>query len=437
MKKSFFVAAVFSAIIAAAVGAYAQQNGVTTRYWDACKPSCGWSANAGNNPNGTCKSCNAQGSVLSDNNAKNACESGGTAYTCMKQAPWKVNDNLSYGFAATNTNGACGKCFELSFTSTSISGKKMVVMASNIGGDVGQTHFDIMIPGGGVGIYNAVTNQLKENGVSNPNLGAQYGGFRTTCGNNKDCVRKMCNDAFGTAALADLKAGCDWYVDWFDIADNPSISYKEVTCPQELIEKYKGNFSATPPINPTTFTITFNANSGTVSPTSGTTGTNGKLTSLPTPARSGYTFNGWFTAATGGTSVTTNTVFTSNTTIYAQWTAAAATYTVTFNVNGGNSVNPASGTTGTDGKLTSLPTPTRSNYTFTGWFTAATGGTSVTTSTVFTANAIIYAQWTATAATCTITFNANGGTVTPCPPMSSGIMPSTVSQSGLSGFAET
>ena len=72
------------------------------------------------------------------------------------------------------------------------------------------------------------------------------------------------------------------------------------------------------------------------------------------------------------------------------------TYTVSFDANGG-SVTPASAVTGADGKLTRLPTPTRSgSYTFKGWYTAASGGTKVTASTVFTENTTIYAQWTYT-----------------------------------------
>jgi uncharacterized protein (TIGR02145 family)/uncharacterized repeat protein (TIGR02543 family) len=70
----------------------------------------------------------------------------------------------------------------------------------------------------------------------------------------------------------------------------------------------------------TTYTVTFDANGGTVSTTSGTTGTGWRLVSLPTPTRNGYTFNGWYTATTGGTAVNTNTVFSGNATIYAQWT---------------------------------------------------------------------------------------------------------------------
>jgi len=137
-----------------------------------------------------------------------------------------------------------------------------------------------------------------------------------------------------------------------------------------------------------TYTITFNANGGTVSPTSAQTGTNGRLTSLPTPTRTGYTFNGW--ATTDGTVVTTSTVFTANTTIYAKWTLI--TYTITFNANGG-SVTPTSGTTGEGGKLASLPIPTRTNFTFNGWFTSSSSGIEVTANTVFAENSTIYAQW--------------------------------------------
>jgi len=68
-----------------------------------------------------------------------------------------------------------------------------------------------------------------------------------------------------------------------------------------------------------TYTITFNANGGTVSPTFAKTGTNGKLASLPVPTRESYTFKGWYTAASNGEAVSTNRVYSANTTIYAQW----------------------------------------------------------------------------------------------------------------------
>ena len=70
-------------------------------------------------------------------------------------------------------------------------------------------------------------------------------------------------------------------------------------------------------------------------------------------------------------------------------------YAITLDANGGSVSSPPA-VTGTDGKLTSLPTPTRSSYSFAGWYTLANGGIAVTTSTVFTGNDTIYAHWTYT-----------------------------------------
>ena len=68
------------------------------------------------------------------------------------------------------------------------------------------------------------------------------------------------------------------------------------------------------------YTITFNGNGGTPSVTSMTT-IDQKLSELPTATHSGrYSFDGWYTAASGGTKITTATVFYENTTVYAHWT---------------------------------------------------------------------------------------------------------------------
>ena len=67
-------------------------------------------------------------------------------------------------------------------------------------------------------------------------------------------------------------------------------------------------------------TITFDANGGVVTSTTANTNGAGTLGELPTPVRDGYRFNGWFTAASGGIMITTSTVFSASTTVYAQWT---------------------------------------------------------------------------------------------------------------------
>jgi len=160
-------------------------------------------------------------------------------------------------------------------------------------------------------------------------------------------------------------------------------------------------------------TVTFNPNGGTVTPTTAQTGVNGRLTldALPVPTRDGYTFNGWFTTATSNVAVTLDRSYNANATVVAQWTALP-TYTVIFDPNGGT-VTPTSGTTGTDGRLTSLPVPERTGFNFDGWFTDATDGAEITTDVEFTEDAVIFAQWTVMLPTYTITFNANGGAVEP------------------------
>lgn len=116
--------------------------------------------------------------------------------------------------------------------------------------------------------------------------------------------------------------------------------------------------------------------------------------SLPTPTRKGYTFDGWYTAKTGGEKITSAskvTTFGSHP-LYAHWTPRQ--YTVTFDPTGGT-VTPQSKTVTYDSRYDSLPTPTRTGYNFNGWYTAKAGGTKVTTETkvTATANHTLYAHW--------------------------------------------
>lgn len=67
-----------------------------------------------------------------------------------------------------------------------------------------------------------------------------------------------------------------------------------------------------------TYTVIFDANGGSVNPTSAVT-VAGKLTSLPTPTYDGYDFIDWYTQKDGGEKVTTDTVFAMDSTIYAHW----------------------------------------------------------------------------------------------------------------------
>ena len=69
------------------------------------------------------------------------------------------------------------------------------------------------------------------------------------------------------------------------------------------------------------YTIGLDAMGGTSSVVAVTTNLNGKLSALPAqPTLDGYTFDGWYTETVGGAKVTTSTVFTGDTTVYAHWT---------------------------------------------------------------------------------------------------------------------
>lgn len=221
--------------------------GFTTRFWDCCKPSCGWPNNAGGKQ--PAKSCNRQNGGTGAND-QSAC-SGGGAFACFDYSPWAVSEDLSYGYAAFN-GAPCGTCFELKFTGESNSqpddqgapalcGKRMIVQVVNIGGIEGG-QFDLMIPGGGVGDFNACSNQW---GVQDDaQLGERYGGLMLACQRKdnelearKACTLEACNSLFSNGSFSQLLDGCKWTVDWLNTADNPRVVYEQVNCPQELLNK--------------------------------------------------------------------------------------------------------------------------------------------------------------------------------------------------------
>ena len=103
------------------------------------------------------------------------------------------------------------------------------------------------------------------------------------------------------------------------------------------------------------YTITFNGNGGTPSVTSMTT-IDQKLPELPTATHSGsYSFDGWYTAASGGTKITTAYVFSANTTVYAHWTYTGGGgwyytyYTIKATAGTNGSISPSGWTSVRDG----------------------------------------------------------------------------------------
>ncbi len=162
----------------------------------------------------------------------------------------------------------------------------------------------------------------------------------------------------------------------------------------------------------TTITVTLNANGGTVSPTSKMVLLGEKYGTLPTPTnRTKYRFTRW---TLDGKTIDENSIVTatSDHTLYAQW--APTTLTITFNANGG-SVSTSSKSVTYGAAYGTLPTPTRTGFTFDGWYTAANGGLQITNSTIVNlgANQTLYAHWSTNMNT--ITYDANGGFEPPFP----------------------
>lgn len=139
---------------------------------------------------------------------------------------------------------------------------------------------------------------------------------------------------------------------------------------------------------------------------------------LPTPSKTGYTFDGWYTQSSGGTKVSNTYTPTVNTTLYAHWTNV--NYTLTINPNGGiwNNTTSNSTKTGTTNSTLSIANPTPKGYTvsfnsnggnnvnsitsqrtFTNWSLSGPGSMSGTTYTFGAGNA-------------TLTANYNNGSIT-------------------------
>ena len=224
-------------------------SGWATRYWDCCKPHCSWPEHANGNYS---RQCTNKGKSQNSNWGDGSICSGGSQMTCTSQIPFTIDgcEEMGFAFAAVPSadGGSCGKCYQLTFTgkgkygdninTSSIKGKKLIIMVTNIGGDVQQGQFDIMIPGGGVGMFNGCSS------MGWGGQGEQYGGLLSDCEKESDykaaatqsCLKNKCNSVFSSDAEA--KKGCLFLADWMHAAGNPMHNYVEVECPDVLKQKY-------------------------------------------------------------------------------------------------------------------------------------------------------------------------------------------------------
>ncbi|GHV25247.1 hypothetical protein AGMMS4952_02530 [Spirochaetia bacterium] len=205
------------------------------------------------------------------------------------------------------------------------------------------------------------------------------------------------------------------FMEWNTTAAGDGTAFTESTPVSADITVY-AKWQLNPP---GTYIVTFNSNGGDTQADPQSKTVISPATNIDTlpgqPTRTGYTFIEWNTTEAGdGTAFTEITTVLADIIVYAQWVAnVPGTYIVTFNNNGGDTqADPQYKTViSPETTIDALPgQPTRAGYTFTGWFTTATGGTAFTEITTVSANIIVYAKWQLNVpGTYTVTFNNNGG----------------------------
>ena len=155
--------------------------------------------------------------------------------------------------------------------------------------------------------------------------------------------------------------------------------------------------SATSVVPATPVVITLDPNGGQVTSTSISAMT-GTAVTLPDPTKGTYTFAGWWTASSGGSQRLSGYSPSVAETLYARWKS-----TLTLDASSG-SVSPTALDV-LEGQQATLPTPTRTNHRFAGWYTDPSAGTKRLSGYVPTGSETLYARWVPVY---TVSFNGNG-----------------------------
>ncbi len=149
------------------------------------------------------------------------------------------------------------------------------------------------------------------------------------------------------------------------------------------------------------YTVAFDTDGGSTAPEIQSVAPGGSVTQPSDPTKTGYTFDGWYNGSTAWNFVT-DTV-SSSMTLTAHWVVNP--YTITFNSNGGSDVAPITQDYGTS--VSAPAAPTKTGYTFGGWYSDS-GLTSAYTFSTMGEDITLFAKWTTNSYT--VTFHGNGNT---------------------------
>ena len=152
------------------------------------------------------------------------------------------------------------------------------------------------------------------------------------------------------------------------------------------------------------YTVTFVSNGGTS--VARQTVSYGARASRPSdPTLEGSQFAGWYTDAACTEAYDFGSAVKSNLTLYAKW-EKKATYTVTFDSNGGTAVKAQSVSSGA--KASKPADPTKAGHAFKGWYTDKSLTEAYDFGSAVKSDLALYAKWEANEYT--VTFVSNGGT---------------------------
>ena len=159
--------------------------------------------------------------------------------------------------------------------------------------------------------------------------------------------------------------------------------------------------------------LTFNSNGGSAVPEIQMDSYNATATKPADPTREGFTFDGWYCEQTFENAMDWTAGITRSMTLHAKWAPVqvpVVNYTVTFNSNGGSSVQ--SQTVESGSTATAPADPVKNGFSFKGWYL---GGVLYDFATPVTSNITLTASWqenTAPIINRTVVFNVDGGSIT-------------------------
>lgn len=215
---------------------------------------------------------------------------------------------------------------------------------------------------------------------------ADYSGTSATIATSSWTYATYCTNTGGNASSTTLTLYAQWEKSQYTVTYNANGGTSS-TLPANQTKTHDvtltlSNTKPTRADSTTTYTVTLKINDG----------SNATYSTRTATRTTKYTFSKWNTASGGtGTNYSAGGSYTANAnvTLYAQWSSSASTTAVT------------------------LPTPTRTGYTFKGWSTSDTGSSGTTGSYTPTGNVTLYATWQIN--TWTVSYNANGGTSSSVP----------------------